>query len=553
MGSQNRDFYQNVLVLDATLPEPCLVLVEVNRNSTQTRCRILDAIQLGCSLADIREAIKDNASSEPIDSNPQKEAPPNSTDLGASPQKSSEQIKEALRRQLSEALAKIGSDWTNFVVVIDQSEYVSFNVELPFKDSRSLSRIIELEVQDRVPFEVSDFVIDFRVISPLASGGYDVRVGLIPKTVVAQLLSILRKVNLEPIIFTTVTGALSGVALTAGTYLRPNAALLKFGIDSCSVCVLIDGQVKADRVIPVPSALLQSAGFADLQKQEALQELWRRLFTDLRLFLNSAEARYSTTLEQVYLLTDRPHADPTLLPLREIQQVLARPTEYLASKDLLTESAPALNALYSGIAVFAAPFAIDFAPPPCPVNFRAGDYSYSPQLTEVLNGLKRLGPYIGAALFCLVLALGGIFILREYQLNHLKSAVAAKIRNSVPHLPVNAKEPALPLIAAINELNSTLKDLGTPSRTSPLEILLILTQSLPKLDDVHFTHVVITGQDIKLKGSANSISDVERIERAFKRIKDIKLTVKTPKITEGFGINNKRTRDFSFDMSLPLE
>ncbi len=430
--------------------------------------------------------------------------------------------------ELQAALQSIETPWTASVLVIPTPAYLSLNVELPFGDPKNLAKILDLEIQDRVPFDVSEFLIDYRTLGKSPSGMYDIHVSLIPKTYIAKILSVCRESGLEPFILTTPASVLDALFFIAPDYFRGDCAIAYLSPDSAAVSIRFDGITKADRMLLLSPTEDNNA----IQPSEAL----RALLADLKLTISAAESRYDRQTERVYLV------GPQISP-QEAQQILGRQVELIdiadAFKNKPSDARPS---------AMAAVFAQDIAPPPLLTNFRTREFTYNVQLRELLLGMRRVVPYAIAALVCLFFFLGGRFALRQYQVSMLEDALHERLGKLIPDAQIEPGKEVEWLLNQNFKLQNDLKDLGSPSKYSALDLLSQLTKDFPVVTGVNVREVLIQGNVIKLSGTAPDYTAQERIEKALKSSNNNwKVSSKDAPGGIGGGAN---ARPFSFEIRL---
>ncbi|MGH7818447.1 MAG: type II secretion system protein GspL, partial [Candidatus Binatia bacterium] len=70
-------------------------------------------------------------------------------------------------------------------------------LDLPFRDWRRLQQTVPFELESQVPFAIDDSIVDFQVLSK-TDRGTRVFAALVPKARVAEHLSLLAEVGLDP-------------------------------------------------------------------------------------------------------------------------------------------------------------------------------------------------------------------------------------------------------------------------------------------------------------------------------------------------------------------
>ena len=171
---------------------------------------------------------------------------------------------ESALQALREAIAQLEPIWTSCVVVVPQDNFVALNLDLPFGESKTLEPIVDLEVQDVIPFDLDEFFIQYSIPdyqnnaaeSPLSprseartsnSGPFDVHVGMLPRNTVRNTLDICRSVGVEPSVITVPSSAIGAIIQIIPKASSSNCAILFNRGDYYSLAICIDGKVRLER------------------------------------------------------------------------------------------------------------------------------------------------------------------------------------------------------------------------------------------------------------------------------------------------------------------
>jgi hypothetical protein len=412
--------------------------------------------------------------------------------------------------ELKNALAGFEGKWSSAVVVLPTPEYLSLNVELPFDDPKQINKILPLEIQDRIPFDAHEFLIEHTVIGDFKNGdgklSKDVHVCLVPRRSIARLLEICKKLDVEPRIVSSPSTFIAGALHLAPNYFAPHCALVQYTPGALYVSLVQDGKVKGDRVIQ------EHLPTADASSEEEKARRFKELLVNLKLTLSSFENRYGTPLNKVYFIGGS-------FSREELQQVISRNVETLTVSEL-TGQAPASSARnYSGVATLAALYAQDGEAPAALVNFRAQEFAYNPRLRELLRGARELMPYVLSLALLVVLAFSSVYYTRARYIQQLNSAIAEKVRTTMGEGEIIPGNEIESLRAQINRLLTQLRDLGSLSRYSPLDAFVEVTKDFPPLPGVNPRAINIKNNRIRIEGVVPEYTTAEKIERVFKEKK----------------------------------
>jgi hypothetical protein len=418
--------------------------------------------------------------------------------------------------------------WTASAVILPQSDFLALNLDLPFGDPKNLDRIVDLEVQDVVPFELDPFFVQY---SPLGTSNaaaattqtnqYDVHIGILPRQVVQNVLEICRKAGLEPNVLTVPSSAIGAAYHLARDFFAGNSAVIYNRGDEYCISVFINGEVRLERSVMASQILAASA--APERRQENLQHI----FTALKLVMASAERRYGTKIDKVYLLGREVKAANAF-------QLFGRPLEGLPMKDLVSGADSSV-----GLAPLAAIFAQDDATTAPLSNFRSRQFSFTPKISEFLRALAGTKRYALRALGAILLAAGVIFASRQYVLHSSEEALVERVRKVIPGFTAEPGKVVEALAKAEGKLGQELSAFGSRSKFSPADALIEVTKVVPTGSGISITALRVTGDKVSLQGTASEVAAVERFSKALTAREDIfaKVDYKNAKTASGFSFN----------------
>lgn len=437
-------------------------------------------------------------------------------------------IFEGEQTALKELLNKIKTPWYGSVLIISPKDQITLNLDLPFNEDKQLAQILEMEVQDLVPFDLSEFVIDNSCTGERPDGLFDIYVTLAPEALIKQVLEFCRSTGFEPHVVTTPGSNLEAFFhLYKGKVPRSSGALL-FDRHACYFCASIDGEIVATRTIRLPERGSQT-------EQERAEKL---LSTRMKSTVSSIERRYRAHIEQIYLVGHNPFSDSVLQALNiPVEQVDTSQT--VMSREQI-DSPGALAAI----------FALDYKAPTLLTNFRTGPFGFNPKLRLALAATKKLLPYLAGLLLAGILSLFGLFYIREYKIAELQNAIRTEIKTALPGEPLTEGRELQALQTAEAVLNGQLSSLGSLTADSPLDIFLKLTSDIHdarrRAPDLDITKLKIAGNKVTFDGKAPDYSHVENLERTLKRQKAYCQVLRK---TSGSRVQGS-TRTFSFELTL---
>lgn len=428
-------------------------------------------------------------------------------------------------QKLREAIGSFEPVWTASAVILPQNDFLALNLDLPFGDPKNLDRIVDLEVQDVVPFELDPFFVQY---VPLGQSNaapveapqkqYDVHIGILPRPVVQNVLELCKKAGLEPNVLTVPSSAIGAVYHLARDYFVGNSAVVFNRGDEYCISVFINGEVRVER--SVFASQIIPANATSEKRQESLQHI----FTALKLVLASAERRYDTKIEKVYLLGREVKA-------ANASQLFGRPLEGLPMKEVITGSEAA-----TGLAPLTAIFAQDDATAAPLSNFRSRQFSFTPKLSEFIRALAGTRRYAVRALAGVVLSAGVVFASRQYVLHSSEKALILRVQKVIPGFTAEPGKVVEALAKAEGKLGQELSAFGSRSKFSPADALVEVIKVVPNGSGISITSLRVTGEKVSLQGTASEVAAVERFSKALGSREDIfaKVDYKNAKTTTGF-------------------
>jgi hypothetical protein len=420
----------------------------------------------------------------------------------------SDNTRDALDK-LSAALKALNGEWTSSVVILPAHDHVSLNLNLPFNDTKMLERVIDMEVQDVVPFELNEFSVQPTALGHYARGDtslsaeadppYDIHVGLLPRTFVANVLALCKAVGVEPNVMTVPSSAVASVFHLGPTYFTSNSAVILQRADQYAIAVLVNGQVRVEKTLRA-SELLPASPHAEPSAER------RPVYTALKLLLAASERRYGTKVEKLFFLgTDT--SDPLL------QQVLGRPVEPLSTGDFLTNADGSVS-----IAALSTVFARDNGAPAALSNFRSREFSFTPKLAEFIRALAGARRQLINAVLSVVVLTAGVFLAREYNLARSREKLVEQIRTVIPDFDPGEADVRAALIRAEAKLSDELGVLGPIAKVTPLDALLEIMRLLPTDNGVTITSIKVTSKrNAQITGITPQLSTIETVKEALSK------------------------------------
>jgi len=449
----------------------------------------------------------------------------------------SESLKELVSTTVEEirtTLAAFNQGWTGITVIVPQHDHLSLNLELPFGDPRNLDRIVDLEVQDVVPFELDEFSVQYSSIgavssnlaeAPAASPNYDVHVGILPRPVVRNSLELCKAAGLEPNIITVPSSAIGAAYHLAKDFLKSNSAIVYNRGDEYSVAIAVNGEVRSERAVYASQII--SALPAE-RKEERLQHV----FTAIKLILTAVERRYNTQIEKVYLLgreVKGAHA----------QQLFGRPLEGISFQDLFKSSNSAV-----GLSPLGSLYAVDAAQLSPLSNFRAREFSFAPRIGEFIRALFGARRYAGIMAGAIVVALVVTYGARDFMLRSAHSALVEQVGRVIPNFSAEPGQVSGELKKSVTSLSAELGVFGSQAKFSPADAFLEVVKNLPSGNDFVITAIRVPGTTVEVTGKVGELSALGRFVNTLK--------AKSEMFTNVEYKNNRAADGFTFSITITL-
>lgn len=428
------------------------------------------------------------------------------------------------------------TEWTNAILLVPPQDFLALSIELPFGDPQKVNRVVDLEVQDNVPFEVDEFLLQHSTMGQLADNQFDVYVSMLPRETIREMLSASNHLGFDPLVVSVPTACAAALFSLAPHFFAKNSAVLIARDPYFYLAVAFDGVVRIERALLLRRNSAPS-GIPSPTERHAL-------VLNLRLSIAAAEQRYGSQIEALYLVEEEAQGGQYVPAFgsQEIQQTIGRKVVPVRLRDFV-EAPDSRQALLGLSAIYGC----DERETRPPTNFRTREFSFRPPLTVLLAGLRSLMPTVLLALTVLALVLAGVYLSRQFAINDLRDHVRGQIREILPEVEMADGLELDTLKSEAARLEIQLKDFGTTARMSPLDVMHQITQDFPSSEGVTLQYVSIQGSTVKIEGSAPDYSKLERIERAFQRRKSVYCRVRSTTPSIG-AVPNSRT--FSYEMTI---
>lgn len=392
--------------------------------------------------------------------------------------------------QLKSVLKGLPAEWTSSALIFNCKESLTITVNLPFTDTKQVDRVIGLEVQDHVPFDISSFVIARGSGKPGKAGGYDVPAALIPRKHLNHLMRVCNELEIDPMLVTVPLGTIGNLFAIAPELKRNSAAILLSNAGQLCLSVFNNDEVVSER-----SAPLKEVG-ADPYNS----------LVELRHTLAASEQQLGKRVERLYLLGDG-------VDSAAVQSVFQRDVVAVSAGELVVDAPP--HAIAAALAV---PGANELSPAPCRANFRQGDFAYGIPTKELWRGFVALAPYAAVVIILAIFSLTVSYLATSHAVNSRRAALHQQIKSVIPDISLGTSGEVESVSKFNSQIELDLKNLGSFSRISPLDALAEISNDLPmSAGIVAVNRIFIRESKVTIEGRLGSYSARDKLEKAFKK------------------------------------
>ena len=413
-------------------------------------------------------------------------------------------------REIEEFIRDANIPIFSSVLFVSPEDLLSFNLGLPFKDPKSLAKVLDMEVQDILPFDINGLLLQHRIIAPLKDGLTDIHVSAIGREYIQGLLDECRSQGVEPVVISTPGSVIA--SLFDLLKFPDNAILLYPHGDKTHCSVRIDSIVRTERTLPDSTA----ATFP----------------TELSRYVSSLQRRYSTSGLPIFLLGS---------------ETVARFVSRAIGVEVAAIALPEDSAPGQLIATMGAAFGQEDRTNEALTNFRAREFSYSPLLRETVRGIRAAMPYSLLFAAALIFASIGTYVVRVSAISKLHREATQKVHSVIPNLPTTEGEELKALQKENQQLEQQLKELGSPAFLNPLDALVVLSNDFANAGFA-LRKVSIRGNRVSLEGTAPNYAAVDNMEHTLRKKSQIYCRVKKDSESGSSGSADKR--GFGFDIWL---
>jgi general secretion pathway protein L len=448
-------------------------------------------------------------------------------------------------------------------------QYISSRiVPVAFSDPRKIGMAVFAEVEDAVPFNLDDMIVDHQILGKAPDGRTIVMVVMTRKTFLRSFLDHLNRVHIDPKLIDIDSLSFYNLA----PYLRVDpdecVAMVDIGHEKTSVCVVQNGLLKMFRSINIGGAYLteflsrdlevtlaeaQSAKHrvsrltcdadlgTDLSSQdkhiaERMTLACNAIVKDLGRTIYAFKTWDRTKISRIFLSGGSARIKNMDLYLAEqlgIPVLLNR----LDATDLKIDESLADKALVMPQSVAIGMRSVMSAKKHSQINLRKGEFAYVQNYAQIMRIGKIVAQVLGVAILLLMISYGfRSFIYgrqmtqleREYQREYSSIGMARKKTQGVMEFQKFRNDVRNTIQKEIISRKDAVDGFIAASGTSPgLLALQDISGAIPKTVKIDVTQFVFTGTPgqvggkLQMKAETDGYSSVEAVKEAIKKIPTI--------------------------------
>jgi general secretion pathway protein L len=438
----------------------------------------------------------------------------------------------ALATELRQLVAAHDLPLQHVVVSVAGDRLSTRRLSFPFKDRRKLAAAIPFEVEEQVPFDLKDYVIDWDLAGENAAG-VDVSACIVPRQEISLMLETLAEAGIVPRVIEAEGLALSNL----GTILElPGTRLLAdVGHRKTTLALCRDGRVLATRTVPIAGkaltlAIAQERGLGEVEAERAKQEegvIGNRRAAQAIAVLDRLAREVARTLASFEPLLaggagiERAHLFGGSAKLAGLALYLAERTS--AAFDRLPLPRGPLGAAFvakGDTLLFAPAMALALrgtTRTATRVNLRQGEFAERIDLRGIARELRPTGLLAGGLLAAAALA-GGVDIWKN---SHTASAHEDAAR-AIASEALKGKDPGED---ALDAMQTALRDAERRAETlgvyrgnlSALDLLSEISANVPKGLEVVFEELSIERDSVQIRGHTPDFKAVDQLTSELKK------------------------------------
>ena len=476
---------------------------------------------------------------------------------------------DVLIPQCMEQLFKDNDLHADRVLTAMPGQYISSRIiPLAFSDPRRIDMAVMSEIEDAVPFNLDDMIIDHQILGEV-NGKTLAMVVMTRKNFMRGFLEHLQRVNIDPKLVDV--DSLSFYNLSPYLHLDPEecVAMVDVGHEKTSICIVQNGVLKMFRSINMGGAFLTEFLARDLETSiAAAQEIKHRvsrlvceadpgadLSVDDKLVAERMTLATNAIVKELgrtlyaFKTWDKTQITKVLLSggTARVKNLDAYLSEQLSlpvvlnrldQSDLKMESHLQEKMLVMPQSVAIGMRSVVSGRKQSQINLRKGEFAYVQNYEQIMRAAKVVGRVLGIAFLLLFISYG----FRSFLYNRQIANLEKEYLKEFAAVPMSSKKKP-PTNTAFNKLRNDIKTqmqrdiqgrrdavnqfIGSSSTSPALLVLQELSSGIPKTVKIDVTQFAYTVQPntsvgkVVIKGETDGYSSVEAIKEALKKIPTI--------------------------------
>lgn len=426
---------------------------------------------------------------------------------------------------LLQRLVQVHTLATEHIVTAVRGDRMSVRrLSFPFSQRRRLAPAVILEVQDQLPFDIDEVILDWAVVGQERNKA-DVVAAVATREEVSQLIASLHEAGCDP--RTVEAEGLVLANLTAAFDLPGNRLLADIGHSKTTLCLLADGQPIAARSFGVAGAALTEAiakdrgfGFEDAERAKCEDGIASA----------GVGARCGEVLDQIgaeisrMVVSQEPHLIGGLSEVTIFGGTaqLERLDEHLTERTGLPTARLGLPSGEDELHLVAGGSPLVFAPAialalrgtsraTTDLNFRQDEFAQKVDLRRFRRDFGTTGVLAAIVVALAVTSFATSAMLEAGRAGNVEGKVAALYGDVFPGQSV-PDNPVASLREAVRDANERAEFLGVyRGNLSALDLLSKISERIPADLDVTFQELSIDRQTIRIEAYATSFEAAERL------------------------------------------
>ena len=379
-------------------------------------------------------------------------------------------------------------------------------IDVPFSDRRRIERVLPIEVENYIPFDVEDVVMSYQIISS-SDEGAKLLVSLVKHVDMQSFLENLKLAGLNPTIIDIGPNALvNALRLKDDTDGRPSM-LVHIGEQQTDVALVNDGVPFGVRILPVGAEHLTRNGQTNL----------RPLLQKLRQTVQSARMEIGTAIELIETTGAISLDESFNTSLADALQTEVRPfAPYDGEFDKTIDPTDQVNALFSkglGLALRQTPFIRDPQ-----INLRQGPFAFRREGGFLKENMKKFVA-MGVVLLVLV-GYNGVYahLQNRQQAEQVREQIIKVFNQTFPgERVVNPVEQFKMNMESVNKKYKLVGYLGNGNLRA-VDLLKQISEAMPPNVKIDIKKLDLTQDKLIFEGVTDNFKQVDSIEAALRQV-----------------------------------